>query len=44
MNHEIHEKHEKILFKDESYAIQVLCLKCIEKWVVVSWSLFIRNV
>jgi len=22
MNHEIHEKHEKILFKDESYAIQ----------------------
>ena len=25
MNHEPHEKHEKILFKEESYAIQGAC-------------------
>lgn len=33
MNHEIHEKHEKFLFRDESYAIQgggLVCWKLAE--------------
>lgn len=39
MNHEKHESLEKVLFKEESFAIQgVRFSRCIVKWAVVSGS------
>jgi len=54
LNHEIHpsplhyaeadERHEKIIFKEKSYAIQGAIFEVYKKWVQVFWNQYIKSV
>ena len=44
MNHEKHESDEKILFKEEGFAIQGAIFDVYREWARGFWKLSIRNV
>jgi hypothetical protein len=44
VNHEIHERHEKILFKEESYLIEGAIFEVYREMGVDFWKRFTRSV